>query len=116
MLYEAVYCARGQMENFIKLHKRQLASDRTSCGSPTANQVRLILHTAAYWLLLTLREAIPAGMPLRQAEFTTLRLRLVKLAARIVETATRLRVHLPTGCPDQALLGLLAIRFAAAPP
>lgn len=68
MLYEAVYCARGQMENFIKLHKRQSASDRTSCGSPTANQVRLILHTAAYWLLLTLREAIPAGMPLRQAE------------------------------------------------
>jgi hypothetical protein len=116
MLYEAVYCARGQMENLIKRHKRQLASDRTSCCSPTANQLRLILHTAAYWLLLTLREAIPAGMPLRQAEFTTLRLRLVKLAARIVETATRIRVHLPTGCPDQALLRLLAIRFAAAPP
>src|SRR5258707_13425251 len=48
-LYETVYCARGQAENFIKLHKTQLASDRTSCRSPRANQFRLILHTAAYW-------------------------------------------------------------------
>jgi hypothetical protein len=37
-LYETLYCARGQMENFIKLHKTQLASDRTSCRSPLANQ------------------------------------------------------------------------------
>jgi hypothetical protein len=50
-LYETVYCGRGQAENFIKLHKAQLASDRTSCRDPRANQVRLILHTAAYWLL-----------------------------------------------------------------
>jgi len=47
-LYETIYCARGQAENFIKLHKAQLASDRTSCRSPRANQFRLILHTAAY--------------------------------------------------------------------
>jgi hypothetical protein len=47
-LYEAVYCARGQAENFIKWHKAQLASDRTSCRDPKANQFRLILHTAAY--------------------------------------------------------------------
>lgn len=43
-LYEKVYCARGQAENYIKLHKAQLASDRTSCRDPRANQVRLILH------------------------------------------------------------------------
>ena len=47
-LYECLYCARGQAENLIKLHKTQLASDRTSCRSPLANQMRLILHTAAY--------------------------------------------------------------------
>ena len=58
-LYETVYCARGQAENFIKLHKAQLASDRTSCRDPRANQMRLILHTAAYWLLHTLRAAAP---------------------------------------------------------
>ena len=60
-LYEAVYCARGQAENLIKLHKGQLASDRTSCQSPLANQFRLVLHTAAYWLMLALRDACPAG-------------------------------------------------------
>jgi len=42
------YCARGQAENLIKLHKAQLASDRTGCRSPLANQMQLILHTAAY--------------------------------------------------------------------
>jgi len=47
-LYENVYCHRGQMENLIKLHKAQLASDRMSCHSATANQVRLVLHTAAF--------------------------------------------------------------------
>ena len=50
-LYENVYCQRGQMENLIKLHKAQLASDRMSCHSATANQVRLVLHTAAFWLM-----------------------------------------------------------------
>ena len=50
-VYNAFYCARGQAENLIKLHKTQLASDRTSCRSAIANQVRLALHTAAYWLM-----------------------------------------------------------------
>src|SRR5499427_4069602 len=58
-LYEEVYCQRGQMENLIKLHKAQLASDRMSCHSATANQVRLAFHTAAYWLMLAVRDAIP---------------------------------------------------------
>src|SRR5262249_30328541 len=62
-LYEAIYCARGKAENFIKWHKSQLASDRTSCRDPKANQFRLILHTAAYWLLHTLRPVIAARSP-----------------------------------------------------
>src|ERR687891_2290982 len=49
-LYESVYCQRGQAENLIKAHKLHLASDRTSCTSATANQFRLLIHTAAYWL------------------------------------------------------------------
>jgi hypothetical protein len=57
------------MENFIKLHKTQLASDRTSCRSPLANQVRLVLHTGAYWLLLKVRDNIPKPQPLAVAEF-----------------------------------------------
>ncbi len=86
-VYETLYCARGQAENLIKLHKAQLASDRTSCRSPRANQMRLILHTAAYWLILTMRDAIPATHALATAEFTTIRLRLLKLGTRVIETA-----------------------------
>jgi hypothetical protein len=70
-IYETIYCARGQAENLIKLHKTQLASDRTSCRSPLANQMRLILHTAAYWLILTVRDAIPKAHLLATAEFAT---------------------------------------------
>ena len=63
-------CARGQAENLIKRHKGQLASDRTSCRSPLANQMRLILHTAADWLMRTLRDAIPKPQPLASGEFS----------------------------------------------
>ena len=115
-LYETVYCARGQAENFIKLHKAQLASDQTSCRSPRANQFRLILHTAAYWLLHTLRAAAPERSSWKTAEFATLRLRLIKIAARVVEGAARIRIWLPTACPDAAIFRLLARRFAAAGP
>ena len=115
-LYETVYCARGQAENFIKWHKAQLASDRTSCRDPKANQFRLILHTAAYWLMLTTRDAIAKRSPLSFAEFATLRLRLIKIAARVIERTARIRVFLPTACPDRALFRALAGRLCAAGP
>src|SRR2546421_9358089 len=115
-LYETLYCARGNAENLIKLHKSQLASDRTSCRDPKANQFRLILHTAAYWLLLTMRAAAPSRSPLRYAEFNTLRLRLIKVAARVVEGVARMRVFLPTACPDRAVFRALAGRLCAAGP
>jgi hypothetical protein len=115
-LYETVYCARGQAENFIKWHKAQLASDRTSCRDPKANQFRLILHTAAYWLMLTTRNAIAKRSPLSFAEFATLRLRLIKIAARVIEGAARIRVFLPTACPDRTIFRQLAGRLCAAGP
>jgi hypothetical protein len=107
-LYDTLYCARGQAENLIKLHKTQLASDRTSCRDPLANQVRLVLHTGAYWLMLKLRDAIPRPQPLARAEFTTLRLRLLKIAARVIETASRVRIAFAAACPDAALFASLA--------
>jgi hypothetical protein len=115
-LYETMYCARGQMENFIKLHKTQLHSDRTSCRSPLANQVRLVLHTAAYWLLLKVRDAIPKPQPLAVAEFKTLQMRLIKIAARISETATRVRVAFAAACPDASLFSGLVRSFQPAGP
>jgi hypothetical protein len=112
-LYEGVYCQRGQAENLIKLHKAQLASDRTSCHSATANQVRLTLHTAAFWLMHTVRAAIPQGHSLAKAEFNTLRLRLLKIAARVIEHGRRIRVHLPTSCVEKTLFR--AIAFGLSP-
>jgi hypothetical protein len=102
-LYSGIYCARGQAENLIKRHKSQLASDRTSCRSPLANQMRLILHTAAYWLMRSMRDAIPEQQPLAKGEFSTLRLRLLKVAVRIRETSTRIRLAFAANCPDAAL-------------
>lgn len=113
-LYDSIYCARGQAENLIKRHKSQLASDRTSCRSPLANQMRLILHTAAYWLMLMVRNAIPKPQPLATSEFSTIRLRLLKIAVRIKETASRVRLAFAANCPDAALfrglIGTLILR------
>ena len=106
-IYDSLYCARGQAENLIKLHKSQLASDRTSCRSAVANQVRLVLHTAAYWLMLTVRDAIPKQRDLAKAEFATLRLRLLKIAARVVETASRVRLAFAACHPDADLFASL---------
>jgi hypothetical protein len=86
-IYDTLYCARGQAENLIKRHKSQLASDRTSCRSANANQMRLILHTAAYWLMWRIQQEIPKTAALALAEFATLRLRLLKVAARVIESA-----------------------------
>ena len=108
-LYEGVYCQRGQAENLIKLHKSQLASDRTSCHSATANQVRLALATAAFWLMHTVRAAIPEGHALARAEFHTLRLRLLNIAVRVVELGSRIRAHLPTSCVEKALFRQIAL-------
>ena len=50
---------RGQAENLIKAHKLHLASDRTPCTKATANPFRLLIHTAAYWLMHGLRDLAP---------------------------------------------------------
>ena len=115
-LYDKMYCARGQAENLIKLHKTELASDRTSCRSPLANQVRLVLHTTAYWVLLTVRDAIPRPQPLATAQFKTLQLHLIKIAARVTETATRVRIAFATACPNADLFSGLVRGFLPAGP
>jgi hypothetical protein len=104
VLYEDVYCRRGQAENHIKSWKTHLAADRTSCTRATANQLRLFLHAGAYWLMWGLRTSMPKRSMWRVAQFDTLRLRLIKIAARVVEMKTVIRVHLPTSCPSQEIL------------
>ena len=85
-------------ENHIKAWKTHLAADRTSCTSAAANQLRLFLHAGAYWLMWTLRAALPSRSSWRHAQFDTLRLRLIKIAARVVELKTRTR----STCPPPA--------------
>ena len=114
-IYDTLYCARGQAENLIKMHKTQLASDRTSCRSANANQMRLILHTAAFWLMWRIQQAIPKTTALAASEFATLRLRLLKIAARVIETATRIRVAFASACPDASTFQTVAAAFRPAP-
>jgi hypothetical protein len=78
-------------------NKAQLSSDRASYL--LAKQMRLILRPGAYWLLLDLRAAIPSRNLLRHTEFATIRLRLLKVAGRVIEGATRIRIALPLMLP-----------------
>ena len=114
-LYEDVYCARGQAENLIKAHKRHLASDRTSCSKATANQFRLVLHTAAYWLLHTLRGLAPKRSFWREAQFDTIRLAFIKVAARVTELTTRIKLALPSSYPYRHSFALLTARTVKPP-
>jgi hypothetical protein len=102
--------------NLIKAHKLHLGSDRTSCSKATANQFRLLVHTAAYWLLHTLRGLAPKTSFWRTAQFDTIRLALIKVAGRVTEMVTRVKVALPSGHPYKDSLMLLAARAAKLPP
>jgi hypothetical protein len=93
----------------------QLSSDRTSCRSANANQMRLILHTAAFWLMWRVQQAIPKAAALAVAEFTTVRLRLLKVAARVIETASRIWVAFASACPDADLFRTIATALRPAP-
>ena len=109
--YERLYCARGQAENHIKAWKNHLAADRTSCHAAEANQFRLFLHAGAYWLLWSMRRVMPKGSTWRVMQFDTLRLRLIKIAARVVELKTQIKIHLPSSAPDQAIFATLLGRL-----
>ena len=115
-LYEDVYCRRGQAENHIKSWKTHLAADRTSRMKASANQLRLFLHAGAYWLMWGLRQSMPRRSMWRVAQFDTLRLRLIKIAARVVEMKTMIRVHLPTSCCGQDILRFALETSRVSPP
>ena len=98
-IYDRVYCARGRMEGFIKNHKNGLQSDRTSCHRFEANQFRLLLHSAAYVLLHTL---VTKGLPDTKwvsVQFDTIQKRLLKVGARIIELATKIKIQFPGAFP-----------------
>lgn len=103
-LYDVVYCGRGKMELMIKDHKNALKSDRTSCQRKEANQFRLFIHSAAYVLMHALRENLLSGSEFATAQFDTIRLRLLKIGARVEVGKTFIRFHLPESYPLKSIL------------
>ena len=116
VLYDKVYCARGRMENMIKDMKLYTRSDRTSCHRWEANQFRLFLHMAAYWLLISLRAAAPRRSLWRTATFETLRRTFLKIAVRVEELKSRIKVAFPSTYPHARVLALLAGTITARSP
>ncbi len=104
VLYQHIYCARGQAENEIKDHKLYLKSDRTSCHRFEANQLRVLLHSAAYVLLETLRREVLKTTQWASATMETMQLRLLKLGARVQEFKGRVQISLPSSCPVAPVL------------
>ena len=100
-LYEDVYCARGEMENRIKEQQMCLFADRTSCATMRANQLRLWLSSAAYTLLMVLRQFGLQGTEMAQARCDTIRLKLLKLGALVRTTVRRVWISLSESCPYQ---------------
>jgi hypothetical protein len=101
MIYKTIYCGRGAMELMIKEHKNHLRSDKTSCSSFLANQFRLFLHSMAYVLLHRFRERHLKNTQFAKAQFDTIRLKILKLGARVRQLSTKIKIHLPTSCPYQ---------------
>ena len=91
-------------ELMIKDHKVALKSDRTRCHRKEANQFRLFIHSAAYVLMHALRETLLRSSELARAQFDTIRLRLLKIGARIEVGKTFIRFHFPASYPMQPLL------------
>lgn len=102
-LYDRVYCRRGEMENRIKEQQLDLFADRTSCHRFLANRFRLLLSSAAYVLVQALRRTALAGTELARAQAGTIRLRLFKVAARVVVSARRVVFHLASSYPYQGV-------------
>ena len=110
-LYEEIYCARGQSENYIKHLKGDLASDRTSCTSFLANAMRLQLHAAAYILHQQLRTQALQHTALSQAQPSTVIAKLFKIAVQVRQCKNKIVLHLPSACPVKHLLHTLTERL-----
>lgn len=102
-LYEQTYCARGDMENRIKEQQLWLFADRTSCATMRANQLRLWFSSVAYTLMQALRRLGLKGTKLAKAQCGTIRLKLLKIGARIRVTVRKVWVSFSESYPYQQL-------------
>jgi hypothetical protein len=98
-LYEQLYCVRGDMENRIKEQQLGLFADRTSTATLRANQLRLYFASFAYVLMHGLRRLGLAGTSHARAQCTTIRLKLLKIGARIRITVRKVWLSFSQTCP-----------------
>lgn len=115
-IYDGLYTQRGEMENRIKEQQLALFADRTSCHDFLANQFRLLLSSAAYVLVEHLRRTALAETELACAQAGTIRLKLFKVAARVVVSVRRVVLHLSSGYPWRALFTRVLGRLTASLP
>jgi hypothetical protein len=113
-LYDEIYCARGEMENRIKEQQLGLFADRTSCHGWWANQLRLLLSSAAYVLLETIRRIGLRGTELCRAQAVTIRLKLLKIGTVILRNTRRIRLLFSSAYPHQQLFATLLSRLSSA--
>jgi len=99
VLYETVYCARGEMENRIKEQQSGLFADRTSTQTMRGNQLRLYFSSIGYILMHDLRRLALKGTDLEQAQCTTIRLKLLKIGAQIHLSVRRVWIRMAAGYP-----------------
>jgi len=115
-IYDKLYTARGDMENRIKEQQLGLFADRTSCHAFRANQFRLLLSSAAYVLVEHLRRTVLCHTELAEAQVSTIRLKLFKVAARVIVSVRRVVLRLSSGYPLQGLWRRLLPQLISVPP
>jgi hypothetical protein len=101
VVYETVYCGRGEMENRIKEQQRGLFADRTSTATMRGNQLRLYFSSISYILMHDLRRLALKGTDLERAQCTTIRLKLLKIGAQIQVSVRRVWIRMAAGYPYQ---------------
>ncbi len=114
ILYERVYCARGDMENRVKECQLDLFAGRTSAASMRANQLRVWFASMAYVLLCALRRIGLAHTEFAEATCGTMRLRLLKIGALVRISVRRIKIAMASAHPHQAEFALAHARLTAA--
>jgi hypothetical protein len=114
-LYETVYCARGEMENRIKEQQLDLFADRTSTATMAANQLRLWFSSFAYVLMAAFRRIALRHTEFETATCGTIRLKLLKIGARVTVSVRRIKIAMASACPYQTAFALAQARLRAPP-
>jgi hypothetical protein len=110
-LYEEVYCARGDMENRIKEQHFGRFADRTSSNTMRANQLRLYFSSIAYIFMNELRSIGLKRTEYERAQCETIRIKLLKVGARVITSVRRIRISIATGFPYQDIYAKILERI-----